>query len=290
MRATVRELPRDGRGRAASAAGRSTIAGSTFEGHRSGVAQRQSIRLLTEGLWVRIPPPELHEARVERRGPRAFRLDRRSSRRLARQVVRRTCRYARFGTPTHAAFAPFSGRFPRSVGLATLVCTPFPAKEPPCQGAGRPSRDQSARCPSRIRKWEERPCGSRPLWPCWWRRDVSASRRLLTGRHRAPTPTPQPGAEKFEKIMLNDFPGEPMNLAVLPDGRVLHTARTGEMRIHDPTTGGNIARGEYGRLLSTTRKGSRASRSTRRRSRRTSGSTRTTRRRRTRRPTTRRRR
>src|SRR5215218_2691527 len=26
---------------------------------RSGVAQRQSIRLLTEGLWVRIPPPEL---------------------------------------------------------------------------------------------------------------------------------------------------------------------------------------------------------------------------------------
>src|SRR5689334_17235914 len=54
-----------------------------------------------------------------------------------------------------------------------------------------------------------------------------------------PTPTPQPGAEKFEKVTLNDFPGEPMNLAVLPDGRVLHTARTGEIRIHDPKTGGN---------------------------------------------------
>ena len=39
----------------------------------------------------------------------------------------------------------------------------------------------------------------------------------------APTPTPAPGAEKFEKVTLNDFPGEPMNIAVLPDGRVLHT-------------------------------------------------------------------
>ncbi len=33
-------------------------------GTRSGVAQRQSIRLLTEGLWVRIPPPELSESRA----------------------------------------------------------------------------------------------------------------------------------------------------------------------------------------------------------------------------------
>ncbi|MDA0181382.1 PQQ-dependent sugar dehydrogenase [Solirubrobacter phytolaccae] len=56
----------------------------------------------------------------------------------------------------------------------------------------------------------------------------------------APTPTPQPGAEKFEKVTLNDFPGEPMNLAVLPDGRVLHTARTGEVRIHDPKSGRNV--------------------------------------------------
>ena len=29
--------------------------------HRSGVAHRQSIRLLIEGLWVRVPPPESHE-------------------------------------------------------------------------------------------------------------------------------------------------------------------------------------------------------------------------------------
>ena len=40
-------------------------------------------------------------------------------------------------------------------------------------------------------------------------------------------------------MTLDDFPGEPMNLAVLPDGRVLHTTRTGEVRIHDPKTGLN---------------------------------------------------
>jgi cytochrome c len=49
----------------------------------------------------------------------------------------------------------------------------------------------------------------------------------------------QPPAERFEKVVLNDFPGEPMNLAVLPDGRVLHTARTGEIMIHNPRTGLN---------------------------------------------------
>ena len=43
-----------------------------------------------------------------------------------------------------------------------------------------------------------------------------------------------PAATQFEKVILDDFPGEPMNLAVLPDGRVLHTTRTGEVRIHDP--------------------------------------------------------
>jgi hypothetical protein len=32
-----------------------------------------------------------------------------------------------------------------------------------------------------------------------------------------------PPATSFEKVTLDDFPGEPMNLAVLPDGRVLHT-------------------------------------------------------------------
>ena len=41
---------------------------------------------------------------------------------------------------------------------------------------------------------------------------------------------------KFEKVTLNDRPGEPVSLAVLPDRRVLHTARTGEVRLFDPRT------------------------------------------------------
>jgi cytochrome c len=49
-----------------------------------------------------------------------------------------------------------------------------------------------------------------------------------------------PPDSSFQKVTLNDFPGEPMSLAVLPDNRVLHTARTGEVRIHDPRTGLNV--------------------------------------------------
>src|SRR5690349_2409065 len=55
----------------------------------------------------------------------------------------------------------------------------------------------------------------------------------------------QPGRDfppdtDFQKVTLNDFPGEPIALAVLPDRRVLHTARTGEVRIHEPSTGRNV--------------------------------------------------
>ncbi len=48
-----------------------------------------------------------------------------------------------------------------------------------------------------------------------------------------------PPASRFQKVMLNDHPGEPMSVAVLPDGRVLHAARTGTVRIHNPRTGLN---------------------------------------------------
>ncbi|MEU4680133.1 PQQ-dependent sugar dehydrogenase [Micromonospora sp. NPDC023737] len=54
----------------------------------------------------------------------------------------------------------------------------------------------------------------------------------------APAPAAPPDSS-FQKVTLNDFPGEPVSLAVLPDLRVLHTARTGEVRIHDPRTGLN---------------------------------------------------
>jgi cytochrome c len=56
--------------------------------------------------------------------------------------------------------------------------------------------------------------------------------------HDHPAPPPPP-ASRFQKVLLNDRPGEPMSLAVLPDLRVLHTARTGEVRIHNPRTGLN---------------------------------------------------
>ena len=48
-----------------------------------------------------------------------------------------------------------------------------------------------------------------------------------------------PSQDRFQKVMLNDRPGEPMSLAVLPNGRVLHTARTGQIRIHNPQNGLN---------------------------------------------------
>ncbi|GII58116.1 hypothetical protein Pth03_65050 [Planotetraspora thailandica] len=41
----------------------------------------------------------------------------------------------------------------------------------------------------------------------------------------------------YEKITLTKNVGEPEDLAVLPDKRVLHTARTGDLRLTDPATG-----------------------------------------------------
>ena len=49
-----------------------------------------------------------------------------------------------------------------------------------------------------------------------------------------------PADSNFQKVTLDDFPGEPIALAVLPDKRVLHTARTGEVRINDPKSGRNV--------------------------------------------------
>ena len=49
----------------------------------------------------------------------------------------------------------------------------------------------------------------------------------------------RPDQSAFQKVTLNDRPGEPMSLAVLPDLRVLHTSRTGQVRINDPKTGLN---------------------------------------------------
>ncbi|MFC4071435.1 PQQ-dependent sugar dehydrogenase [Actinoplanes subglobosus] len=56
----------------------------------------------------------------------------------------------------------------------------------------------------------------------------------------SPVRAAAPPDTDFQKVTLNDFPGEPMALAVLPDKRVLHTARKGQVRIHEPRTGRNV--------------------------------------------------
>ena len=63
---------------------------------------------------------------------------------------------------------------------------------------------------------------------------------LPAAAHPGHQPQPLPADQSaFQKVTLNDRPGEPMSLAVLPDLRVLHTARTGQVRINDPRTGLN---------------------------------------------------
>ncbi len=53
----------------------------------------------------------------------------------------------------------------------------------------------------------------------------------------------EPGAEaaldwsNYEKVTLTKDVGEPIDMAILPDGRVLHTARNGDIRLTDPGTG-----------------------------------------------------
>ncbi|MGW4944191.1 PQQ-dependent sugar dehydrogenase [Actinoplanes sp. NPDC004185] len=61
-----------------------------------------------------------------------------------------------------------------------------------------------------------------------------------SGPAAAKAPAEPPADANFQKVTLDDFPGEPIALAVLPDRRVLHTARTGEVRINDPKSGRNI--------------------------------------------------
>ncbi|MGO1241684.1 MAG: hypothetical protein ACTMHU_09650, partial [Cellulosimicrobium funkei] len=41
----------------------------------------------------------------------------------------------------------------------------------------------------------------------------------------------------YEKVLLSKDTGEPIDLAVLPDSRVLHTARDGVVRLTDTATG-----------------------------------------------------
>jgi cytochrome c len=53
--------------------------------------------------------------------------------------------------------------------------------------------------------------------------------------------TTPPMASPFRKVTLDDEPGEPIALAVLPDRRVLHTTRTGTVWLHEPSGGKKVA-------------------------------------------------
>ncbi|WP_028661826.1 PQQ-dependent sugar dehydrogenase [Saccharomonospora saliphila] len=74
---------------------------------------------------------------------------------------------------------------------------------------------------------------------------VAAAGTALVVTPATATADPAPPADSaFQKVTLNDHPGEPMDLAVLPDERVLHTTRSGEVWLHDPSTGLNTLAAE----------------------------------------------
>ncbi|GGR61364.1 glucose/arabinose dehydrogenase [Nocardioides luteus] len=67
---------------------------------------------------------------------------------------------------------------------------------------------------------------------------------ITTSADAAPAAEPPPDSA-FEKVTLNDRPGEPMDLAVLPDGDVLHSTRAGKVWLNDAETGVNSLAAEF---------------------------------------------
>jgi cytochrome c len=59
---------------------------------------------------------------------------------------------------------------------------------------------------------------------------------ISTNPAAAVEPAPPPDSD-FQKVVIDATPGEPIDLAVLPDGSVLHTERSGEVWLHDADTG-----------------------------------------------------
>src|SRR3954453_5564692 len=50
-------------------------------------------------------------------------------------------------------------------------------------------------------------------------------------------PQGPPPDSQFQKVTIDQTPGEPIDLAVLPDQRVLHAERSGEVWLHNPANG-----------------------------------------------------
>lgn len=76
----------------------------------------------------------------------------------------------------------------------------------------------------------------------WWLAASAGLASLAAGDTAAAdgtaVSTPPPDTS-FQKVTLDGAPGEPISLAVLPDGRVLHSTRNGRLFLHDPATGFN---------------------------------------------------
>ncbi|MEU6784067.1 PQQ-dependent sugar dehydrogenase [Nonomuraea angiospora] len=68
---------------------------------------------------------------------------------------------------------------------------------------------------------------------------LAATALVLPGPLSGPAQAHEPATEwsSYEKITLTKNVGEPIDLAVLPDRRVLHTARNGDLRLTDPASG-----------------------------------------------------
>jgi cytochrome c len=62
---------------------------------------------------------------------------------------------------------------------------------------------------------------------------------LASTGQAAPAPGDAPPDSQFQKVTLNDRPGEPMDLAVLPNSDVLHTTRVGDIWLNEARTGVN---------------------------------------------------
>src|SRR4051794_20895916 len=86
--------------------------------------------------------------------------------------------------------------------------------------------------------------GMRARW-AWL---LVAASALLAVPSAAVAQSPPPDSS-FQKVTLNPHPGEPMGLTVLPGGKVLYTARTGQVRLNDPATGLNTIAAEMRPLI-----------------------------------------
>jgi hypothetical protein len=64
---------------------------------------------------------------------------------------------------------------------------------------------------------------------------------LSTACSDTPRPVPDIPTPSFRKVTLDDDPGEPIALALLPDGRVLHATRTGTIWLHETGASKRVA-------------------------------------------------